>query len=59
MIVQLILHEPFELSLMHCELGSSKNQITFDSIRPFVGSVKTCELSLQRKYYPLFWSLWC
>lgn len=30
MIVQHILHVPFELSLMHCELGSSKNQITFD-----------------------------
>lgn len=33
MIVQLILHVPFELRLMHCELRSSETQVTFDCIR--------------------------
>lgn len=40
MIVQLVLHVPFQLSLMHCELGSSKKLVTFDCISTISGIAK-------------------
>lgn len=73
MIVQLILHVPFQLSLMHCELGSSKNKITFDCIRTIseelqnlstltakkilAFALEVVALDLIRKSKPQLWTL--